>query len=36
LIIVVFILPMMGFNPLVLLTQYIVVPAMQLLFIGIV
>jgi Zn-dependent protease len=36
LIILVFILPMMGFNPLVLLTQYLVVPAMRLLFIGIV
>jgi Zn-dependent protease len=36
LIILVFILPMIGFNPLVLLTQYVVVPAMQLLFIGLV
>ncbi len=36
LIVVVFVLPMMGFNPLLLLTRYFVVPAMQLLFIGIV
>jgi Zn-dependent protease len=34
LIILVFVLPMMGFNPLVLLTRYFVVPAMQVLFIG--
>jgi Zn-dependent protease len=36
LIVLVFVLPLMGFNPLILLTQYFVVPAMQLLFIGIV
>jgi Zn-dependent protease len=36
LIIVVFILPMMGINLLILLMRYFVVPAMQILFIGIV
>jgi Zn-dependent protease len=34
LVILVFILPMMGFNLLVLMVSYFVVPAMQLLFIG--
>jgi Zn-dependent protease len=36
LIILVFILPLMGFNLLILLTRYFVVPAMQVLFLGIV
>jgi Zn-dependent protease len=36
LIIVVFILPMMGINLLILLMRYFVVPAMQILFIGII
>jgi Zn-dependent protease len=36
LLILVFILPMVGFNPLLLLAEYFVVPVMQLLFIGVV
>jgi hypothetical protein len=35
LVILVFILPMLGINVLVLMVSYLVVPAMQLLFIGI-